>query len=163
MAKNLNDKHILEWGAGQSTLWWAKRAKSVLAFESSPEWHRYITQAAPANAQVYFTHDTIDDVDQHLVAEGFDIIVIDGLDRYKCAVKSINLISKDGAIILDNSDGFWGKEGEYPIIDFLRRNGFQRIDFYGYPAGVIQPHCTSIFFKSDCFLLTGREYPMRHC
>ena len=34
----------------------------------------------------------------------FDVIIIDGENRFECAVESINKLKEDGFIILDNSD-----------------------------------------------------------
>jgi hypothetical protein len=96
-----------------------------------------------------------------LAGSKFDVIVVDGLDRLICAEMSIAFLNEGGAVILDNSEGFWGRDGEYPIIDFFNANHFSRIDFYGYAPGVILPSCTSLFFKDNCFLLAGNESPAR--
>jgi hypothetical protein len=91
----------------------------------------------------------------------FDIIVIDGLDRLECAARAVPILAEGGAIILDNSEGYWGPEGTYPILDLFRAAKFCRVDFYGYAPGVILPHCTSLFFRDSCFLLVGDENPVR--
>jgi hypothetical protein len=83
--------------------------------------------------------------------------VIDGFDRFKCAVRSLDHLKPGGAILLDNSDGYWGERGQYPILDLFRDNAFQRIDFFGFAPGVIRPHCTSLFFRGQSFLLAGTE------
>jgi hypothetical protein len=36
---------------------------------------------------------------------------------------------------LDNSEGFWGAEGSYPIIDLFEQEGFMRVDFCGFAPG----------------------------
>src|SRR5690554_2742040 len=41
---------VLEWGCGNSTLFWAARAKTVLSIENDPKWHDEMKQQAPANA-----------------------------------------------------------------------------------------------------------------
>jgi hypothetical protein len=33
------------------------------------------------------------------------------------------------------------------------------VDFYGYAPGIVQPHCTSIFFKTFCFLFGDTNPP----
>src|ERR1700710_1149341 len=38
MGLDLSDARVLEFGAGQSTLWFAKCAQSVLSYDESPEW-----------------------------------------------------------------------------------------------------------------------------
>ena len=36
LLRDYRDKNILEFGSGQSTLWWAARAKFVLSLEEDP-------------------------------------------------------------------------------------------------------------------------------
>ncbi len=137
--KDFKDKRILEWGAGQSTLWWAQRAKEVLSFESNHSWYNHIKKHLPHNCSLFFTTDEIKDTNKDLGNKlKFDLIIIDGLNRYKCAVQSIELLSNNGAIILDNSDVGWGQtESDFPIIKLFQKNQFNRIDFYGNAPGVI--------------------------
>jgi hypothetical protein len=92
----------------------------------------------------------------------FDVIVIDGLNRLACAWRALELLGPAGAIIFDNSDGNWGGgQGAYPILELFRENGYSRVDFYGHTPGVIAPHCTSLFFRDGCFLLSGEENTVR--
>ena len=156
-SKNFRDRSVLEFGAGQSTLWWAERSNRVIAFEDDVEWYNAVTERSPANVSVVLTDRAASAVESHCLDELFDVIVIDGLNRLTCATKSVALHKKGGAIILDNSEGYWGLDGEFPILDLFRAEGFSRIDFYGYAPGVILPACTSLFFKGDCFLLCGSE------
>lgn len=153
-------RRVLEWGAGHSTVWWSARAASVLAFDSDPNWVRWVRTAAPA-AAVHQVPDDLTGVDAYLAGGMFDLIVIDGLDRYRCARRSADLLADGGAVVFDNSEGYWGPEGQYPILDLFRSQGFQRVDFYGFAPGVFWPHCTSLFFRSRCFLFAGAAPPMR--
>ncbi len=156
--QDVADKRVLEWGAGQSTVWWTRRAASVTAFDSDPAWVEWVRRAAP-RAVLHNVPDDLTGVDRFLAGATFDLIVIDGLDRDRCARRSVDLLADGGAIIFDNSEGYWGPEGEYPILDLFREQGFQRVDFYGYAPGVFWPHCTSVFFRSHCFLFSGAAPP----
>lgn len=158
-------KHVLEWGAGYSTLWWAERAQRVMAFDDDPRWVQYLTPLLPPNASIQLVRGDIADLDRWLRGR-YDVIIIDGLDRFRCAVKSLDLLAPDGAIVVDNAEGYWGPQGEYPIIDVFRAAGLARVDFYGHAPGVVLPHCTSVFFRDRCFLLTNPKPPVRsevHC
>ena len=157
----MSDKSVLEFGAGQSTLWWAGRAKSVVSFESDTDWYKDLLGKVPANVRLGLTNDEASDVVSQLAEERFDVIIVDGLDRLICAKMSLPFLNEGGAVILDNSEGYWGRDGEYPIIEFFRNHNFSRVDFYGYAPGVILPSCTSLFFKDSCFLLSGSESPAR--
>ena len=132
-----------------------------MAFESDERWYRYVASRAPRNVQVILVPESLEGVDQYIGSQQFDVVVIDGLDRFKAASIAITVVKAGGAIILDNSEGFWGPEGTYPILDLYRSKGFQRVDFYGYAPGVILPHCTSVFFRGECFLFRGDENPVR--
>lgn len=157
-SKTFDDMTVLEFGGGQSTLWWANRAHRVVTFESDSTWHDRLRQRLPSNVDLRHCRDDLSDA--QLPSEQFDIVVVDGCDRLKAASKSVDRLKPDGALILDNSDQYWGEDGTYPIMDLLRPR-FSRVDFYGHAAGVIMPHCTSIFFPAGCFLFRGDENPTR--
>jgi hypothetical protein len=142
-------KKILEFGAGHSTLWWGKVASRVVAFEADSAWLKYINERISENTTVHYL-----DVDKEAQAarvleivgdERFDVIVIDGLNRFALIEPSVRLLNENGAIICDNSEGYGFFEG-------FRDRGFCRVDYYGHAPGVILPHATSIFFKSTCFI-----------
>lgn len=159
--KHFSDRSVLEFGSGQSTLWWSERAKTVLSFEDDESWYQSLLKHVPANVRLILSDTAGSKVESEVNGMHFDIIVIDGLDRLACAEKSAALLAEDGAIILDNSEGYWGRDGEYPIISLFRERGFSRVDFYGHAPGVILPSCTSLFFRDSCFLLSGTESPVR--
>ena len=73
----------------------------------------------------------------------FDIIVIDGMERVRCAQLAPSRLRDDGIIIFDNSDRTEFKAG----IDHLHEQGFGRIDFYGGIAQLGIRSCTSVFSK----------------
>jgi hypothetical protein len=154
-SKDFSGRRILEWGGGQSTLWWAKRAREVLTVETDSSWAQRLRRDVPGNVTV-----------QSVVSEAeaevdgfFDVVVIDGFDRLGCAKRSLDLLGEEGAIILDNSEGYWGPEGTYPIIDLMRERGFLRVDFHGFGACGVRPFCTSLFFRPGCFMVSGKEPP----
>lgn len=156
--KEFCNRSVLEFGAGQSTIWWGERAKRVVSLESDEAWHRFLEKQVSGNVSLTLVDSQLPAIDS-IAGETFDVIVIDGLQRYECANKALEFYKTDGAIILDNSDAFWGREGEHSIIDLFRNNDFVRIDFYGHSPGVILPACTSLFYKGCCFLLSGNEDP----
>ncbi|MBL9168407.1 MAG: hypothetical protein JNN07_11750 [Verrucomicrobiales bacterium] len=159
MMKNLSSKTLLEWGAGQSTFFWGKRCKSVTSFEADSDWFRKLQPLVPSNVELHLVKNDISDVDHLLGTRKFDLVVCDGLDRYKCAERSLQLLNANGAVIIDNSDGNQGPKPGFGFIDLYRTEGYSRIDFYGYPPGNTVQQSTSIFFKGDCFLFAGEEAP----
>jgi hypothetical protein len=76
----------------------------------------------------------------------FDVIIIDGNLRAALVGLSFELLAPNGAIILDNSEG-------YGFYDEIRKRTCRKIDFFGFAPGVVRRHCTSIVYLNDCFLL----------
>ncbi len=74
----------------------------------------------------------------------FDVIVVDGMARILTAWIAARQLREGGLIVFDNSDRAEYTEG----YEFLAKNGFVRIDFWG--PGPINPYewCTSIFTKN---------------
>jgi hypothetical protein len=158
LAKDFSQKRVLEWGSGQSTVFWASRAKEVVAFEADPSWFENVRQRLPKNAVVHLVKEDLSDLDPTLLTT-FDVIVVDGLDRFRCAEASLGHLAENGAIIVDNSEGNHGPKAGFGIIDLYAGAGLSRIDFYGYAPGVTDQRCTSVFYKDGCFLTRTAEVP----
>lgn len=74
----------------------------------------------------------------------FDVIVVDGMARVLTTWVAARQLGPEGIIIFDNSD----REEYQPAYDYLKSQGFVRIDFWG--LGPINRYewCTSIFTRS---------------
>jgi predicted O-methyltransferase YrrM len=162
--KDFTRKSILEWGSGQSTLWWATRAARVVSFESDREWFDRVEKGISKNVTLELVDDDLTRLPAWLFGMKFDLIVVDGLNRFLCARVSQQLLAEGGAIILDDAEQFYAPYGDnrHVIVDFMRENGFSRADFFGHAPAVIRRHCTSVFFKSKCFLFAGEENPANY-
>jgi hypothetical protein len=158
LGKDFNQKRVLEWGSGQSTLFWAGRAKEVVAFEADPVWFNYVRQQLPKNASVHLIKEDLSDLDRKLLTS-FDVIVVDGLDRFKCAEVSLSHLAQNGVVIVDNSEGNHGPRPGYGIINLYGEAGLCRIDFYGYAPALSVQRCTSFFYRTNCFLTQTAEIP----
>jgi hypothetical protein len=139
---------VLEWGAGNSTLWWARRVKRVLSIEHDPAWHRIISTHLPANATIALACNEDDYVRAVDPVEKFDLIVIDGEHRNRCARRAIELAGPQTVIVFDNSDRQAVRDG----LMFLDRSGFKRIDFFGLLPAYCYRTCTTFFFNDDAIL-----------
>lgn len=145
-SRSYKDKSVLEFGGGQSTLWWAERANSVVAIEGDNKWFERYKRIIPANVSLYkvsmeSSATCVSQVKEILNKEKFkkfDVIIIDGLYRFEMIEIAIKFMSDDGVIICDNSEGYGFYEG-------FKNSGLQRVDFFGNAPGVILPHCTSVF------------------
>jgi hypothetical protein len=149
---------VLEFGAGQSTLWWASRAREIQSFEDDRNWFRELTPKLPQNAQLSLVRNDAGDC---YPAGVFDVAVIDGLDRYLATRLALQYLAPEGIVVVDNSEGSWDGAEEFPIIQLLHQEGFQRVDFYGFAPGVMKPHCTSLFFRGKPSVLNDPSPPVK--
>ena len=152
--RNFKDKVVLEFGGGQSSLWWADRAKQVVTLEGDDEWYAKIRRSIPGNVDLHLVtmesrEANISAVMRTLDSAGYsryDVIVIDGLYRDEMIEVALGRMSEDGIIICDNAEG-------YGFYDGFKESGLWRVDFFGNAPGVVLPHSTSIYFNSaSCFI-----------
>jgi hypothetical protein len=153
--RSFENKNILEFGGGQSTLWWSTRARSVLTIEENLDWFVRLNQQIGKNVSLHHVpvdHETRSVlpikklIDANPIPK-FDIIVVDGHLRQELTALAFDYLAPKGAIILDNAEG-------YGFYEETRTRDCRRIDFFGFAPGVSLGHCTSIVFVEDCFLLT---------
>src|SRR5688572_30099175 len=50
--KQMTDKTVLEFGSGQSTLWWSQRVRNVVSLEDNESWYQSLRQLVPSNVQL---------------------------------------------------------------------------------------------------------------
>jgi hypothetical protein len=139
---------VLEFGSGNSTLWWMARAKFVLSVETDHVWAEHVRNRLSSNTLVRLAkeEDFLQTVQS--VGQKFDVIVIDGAARNACAGFVSELITESGVVIWDNSD----REEYAPGFDVLLKQGFKRVDFIGMGPINIYEWSTSIFYRHNNFL-----------
>lgn len=151
--RDYTGRTVLEFGGGQSTLWWAARADKVVTLEGDRGWHDRIAGTMPANVDLHLvsmeTRDKnvseVTGVLNSLDTATFDVVVIDGLYRREMIEIACARLSVDGIIICDDAEGYDYHTG------FAGR-GMSRVDFYGFVPGVILPHCTAVYFRPGAFV-----------
>lgn len=153
-ARDFTGRSILEFGGGQSTLWWAKRARRVVTIEADEDWANELRAKVPANSEIH--HVPVDEarridlVSSALGSERFDVVIIDGHLREEAIPLAFERLTPNGAVIFDNADGYGCFEGTKDRV-------FCRVDFFGFAPGVSLRHPTSIFFDNQCFLVSPRN------
>lgn len=155
LKEKITIKHqVFEWGAGNSTVFFAKRTKRVVSVETDKEWCDKIQKIAGDNVVVkYVEYDSnLKNFSKAILEENelFDIILIDGrYERELCAEMAIQRIKEDGVIIVDNTDVEEYKESAY----FLEKKGFCHLKLKGLMYGWIGHNCTtSMFYKKGNFM-----------
>jgi hypothetical protein len=139
---DFRDKFIFEYGSGNSSLFWASLAKNVTSVEINPEWFQIINESKPNNCKIVLKEDPSEYANFiHTQNQIYDLIVIDGSYRHKCAVEAIKCLSDNGLIILDNSE-------RYPkICSLLRTHNLIQVDFSGIGPINYYTWTTSIFYQ----------------
>jgi predicted O-methyltransferase YrrM len=99
---------VLEFGSGNSTVWFGRHFQSVFSVEHNADWHACVQlmlrQARLSNVH-YFLHDEpayshFDEV----AHRQFDFVLIDGIVRSACVVTALQRLKLDSVLYLDNSD-----------------------------------------------------------
>lgn len=143
-ALQLSECRIFEYGSGNSSAFWASRAKQVVAVENDSVWADEVRAMNIKNLTVITSESQADYVKAPLaIMESFDVVIIDGRYRKDCADVAAGIVGDDGMIIFDNAD--WYPEA----CELIRSKGWFQIDFSG--LGPINPYAwtTSIFVKSS--------------
>lgn len=150
VSKKLKDSmRVFEWGMGNSTLFWSQYVAEVVSIESDIEWYNRMTEIIPSNVRAeYCLLEYGGEYCQKILNEEkqFDIILIDGRDRVRCAYNSVVKLKEDGVIIWDNTE----REEYQSGYDFLKEQGFKQLELesiiYGIPGA---GDCTSIFYREN--------------
>ena len=144
---------VFEYGAGNSTRWWAARVAAVRSVENDAQWTQLLAPQLPSHAQLLFAALDGDDGGQSYVdgatiaaaADGapFDVIVIDGRERNRCVAASLRSLSERGVIVWDNSE----RERYASGLQIVTDAGFRRLDLHG--MGPVNPYawCTTILYR----------------
>jgi hypothetical protein len=133
---------VFEYGSGYSTLWWAKRAASVVAVEHHEDWAGWVREHCPAAEVLHEPRGEgyIQSPRQHGL---FDVVVVDGRDRVRCSEVAPTVLTPTGIILWDNSERERYRSG----FDGLRELGFRRVDFLGIAPMSPYPSMTSILYR----------------
>lgn len=120
---DLSGLDVFEYGSGNSTRWWAQRSRTVTSVEHDPDWYRRIAELLPDKVNYQLEKDAAAYVGA--CSGDFDLIIVDGVYRYDCAVRAVDHLRPGGVIIVDNADWMWNTTA------YLRDRGFLQVDFAG--------------------------------
>jgi len=145
-----NQLELLEFGSGNSTLFFAKRLGHVTTIEHDIEWYDRLKQKLPGNVEMFHFDSERSGFISSIsnIKHTFDIIFIDGIHRVECCYFASNHLKEGGVVILDDSERVEYTEG----IDCLIKDGFNRLDFWGISPGYLYKKNTTVFYKDcNCF------------
>jgi hypothetical protein len=138
---DFSKKSIFEWGSGNSSLYFSKKANKVTSIEHDKDWYDIVSTQLQKNQLLH--HVLLENYPAAInrFNEKFDVIIIDGQRRFDCVMASDSFLKDDGMIILDNSDWF------YLSAAYLREKlGLLQVDFHGFGPINDYTWTTSVFF-----------------
>jgi hypothetical protein len=112
----LTDDIGLEFGSGRSTLWFARRVRSLTSVEHDPAWHdkvsRELVQNGITNVNYLLREPDRDEaaaddsgyvqVVAKIPLQSLDFVLVDGIYRVDCANAVIDRLRSGGLLILDD-------------------------------------------------------------
>lgn len=139
-----SDWSVVEFGSGQSTIYWSLRARKVVSFETNQEWVDKLKPRVPANAECIFA-PTVEETSASLRLLQFrpDLVVVDGLQRRSCSEEALALFGRGSLYILDNSDWY------LKAAEVFRRAGLIEIKFCGFGPVNNYAWCSSLWICGE--------------
>lgn len=153
LKKRLNKNMVVfEWGTGNSTLFWGQYVNKVYSIEYDKNWYKKIIKMIPQNVNItYCVLDYNGDYCRTILKykQEFDVIVIDGRDRVRCARNAVEKLKDDGVIIWDDTDVEQYKEG----IGYLKDRGFKQLELSSLTYKLIGwKQFSSVFYRENNIL-----------
>ena len=146
-----HEKEVFEYGCGNSSLFWAERAKQVTSIEDNPQWFEKWKRE--------FSHPHLDirwrdegEIYEKAIFEDhkkYDVIVVDGKRRAECAAAAVQSLAQGGMIILDDSDRINTSQEYVRAVDALHQADLIQVDFYGFCPMNNYTKATSLFLSRN--------------
>ncbi len=146
-----SEKTIFEFGCGNSSMFWANRAKKVISIEDNLNWFaKWQDEFNASNLDVRHRNEgegyynaIFED------GESYDVIVVDGKRRADCAASAIKKLANGGIIILDDSDRINTSKEYVDAVNNLKAANLIQVDFYGFCPMNNYTKTTSVFLSRD--------------
>ena len=113
---------VLEFGCGGSTVWLQSRVEQLVSVEHNPEWHTKVSVVVGDNVDLRLAGRPYHGICDGLPAEHFDLVLVDGRDRVRCAQSAIHVLKPGWVLMLDNAE----RAGYQPV--FRLAAGWPRTD-----------------------------------
>lgn len=141
------DLRLFEYGAGNSTLYYAPRVKEIFSVEHDEAFVRALAPHLPGNAHV--VHEPLHAESyvraMERVGGRFDVAVVDGRDRVRCAAVAVTRLGAGGVLVLDDAE----RDDYAAATAAWMAAGFRRLDFWGLAPGSVGTKSTAIFYRPE--------------
>ena len=110
----------IEWGTGQSTIWFARHVARLISIEHDKKWYEHVKQLLKNNGinnvELHFAPLTSTNpssenqeylrIAQKLPEQSIDFALVDGKLRDRCVEVAIRLLKPGGLLIIDNAERY---------------------------------------------------------
>lgn len=150
LSERLKPRHrVFEYGSGYSTLFFASRVAEVTSVEHDSNWLNVLRPTLPENVTLI---DCAAGVRYQAAAEtsaassgGFDLVLVDGLDRELCLPYAARALSPGGVIILDDSH----RAAYGAAVQELSSLGFRELRWFGLKPNSLIEAQSLLLYRSD--------------
>jgi hypothetical protein len=109
------DGTVLEFGSGMSTIWLARRCKTLYSVEHDSLWYQTV-QSKLAAKNITNAHCYLREMDNYadlsaFPESSFDFVLVDGTQRAACVQAILKKLKPGGWVYLDNTDAAAVKAG----------------------------------------------------
>ena len=151
LKERLNETHqVFEFGSGFSSIFFSKRVQNITSVEYDKEWFNQINKIIHGNGKVHFVpldEDYALSISKIEEGKKYNIVIVDGRMRVKCAKEALKHLAQDGVLIFDDSYRQHYKEG----LSFYLDKGFKSIVFRGIkPVGLGMEETTLFYKENNC-------------
>jgi predicted O-methyltransferase YrrM len=102
------DSQMVEFGSGNSTLWFAARTGFVLSIEDDKEWYAHVQKQCSSLDSYNVRHELRTEKNYtnllDIQNESLDFALVDGTDREGCIRSVVPKLKRGANLYLDNSD-----------------------------------------------------------
>lgn len=150
---DVSNFNLIEFGSGNSTLYFEKKFKKLFSFETNEAWYKKINVQVKNTEYVLIETNALEKGDYNIKSpdENYFVLIDAACNRYKIALNLLTKL-KPHYIILDNSE--W-----YPnTVDLITKEGYLHTPFWGYKNTEHWESCTSLFTRlKDIRLLSNNN------
>jgi hypothetical protein len=142
---NFSGKTVLEFGSGNSTLWWENTGAIVTSIEHDEYWYTKMLSRVNS-AKIILEKGSNYDLYLEDPLKEFQIIIVDGGDRVSAGKAAVLHLQRSGGglLILDNSNWF---DDLVSYIDNALQ--YTRVDFHGFTPLNDYKGVTSIWLSAN--------------
>jgi hypothetical protein len=139
---------VLEFGSGASSIYFSRRVKQVVSVEDNTDWYTKLLENKPENLFLILAETKDAYVNIQYEELNFELILVDGEFREDCLFKSIEYLSRDGVIVLDDTNA----EVFSRLIPKMTELGFKHLKFNDFaPIFNYNKESTLFYRDTNCF------------